>query len=609
MGIPAYFRVITQQHKGILHSSRPSRCDHYFVDFNGIIHQAAQRVLAATPAVSNAPALETQDHVERLIMNETCNYLYKCIAVAEPTKMVHTCADGVAPIAKMNQQRKRRYLSVLQKKLINRSGATASDPAKAYQWDTNAISPGTAFMSKLDVHMRKHVREHPLYVSNLSSASASASAKSNTLLHYISGADECGEGEHKLFARMGMLADNETAFIYGLDADLIMLSLMSHKPNVYLMREVQHVHGKHSSTTAQRPDTTTRDEPEYVYMNVHALRVALLTELANTHAWKFDYANDPYCQSARDIIESYVTLCFILGNDFLPHMSTLSLKKNGHNKLLSTAKYAWDVCGHAPVVEGKISTRFFAVLLQALAKDEDTVMAAVNEEYLKKKAYVTHDSEEPEVIQCYALQAKNKDPLAQIIYNCTLSTGTNTNASTNTSSNTNSGVANGNGSWRPQYYKHLFHCKMNDMSTVALACRLFITGIFWTYSYYKRLPKDHEWYYPYNYAPTLLDLSNNMHGTRWDTLQQRWSDAAKSHQARSEFVEPHVQLLTILPVESAALLPRKYKDVMTDPTRGCVHMFPVSYPVQTYLKTHLWECAPVLPMIDTEWIERCVANM
>ena len=353
------------------------------------------------------------------------------------------------------------------------------------------------------------------------------------------------------------------------------------------MREPQHVE-KTASHSDQEP---------FIYLNIHALRVAILNELLTTHAWPLDSQDanaieeNPYCQTAKDLIESYVAICFILGNDFLPHLSTLSLKKNGHNKLLVAAKHAWDTCGHPPVVNGEIQSKFFATLLYTLSQDEDAEMFEVNAEYLKKRAYYNPDSPDPEVIQCYAIQQKNKDILAQHIYSISPATSVKNNIS-----------------WRSIYYKHLFHCRMHDTHVVANACSMYIEGIYWTYAYYKRLPKNPKWYYPYNYAPTLLDISNYIHGSlvKWNTLQQTWKNDAKlPDYHKNEFVPSHIQLLSILPRESKTLLPKKYQEFMTNPKRCCVHLFPVSYPVQTYLKMHLWECTPILPALDTDWLMYC----
>jgi len=231
------------------------------------------------------------------------------------------------------------------------------------------------------------------------------------------------------------------------------------------------------------------------------------------------------------------------------------------------------------VVDGKIQIPFLTSLFRILAKDEDSQMNAINTDYMNKKAYFNKDHPDPEVIQYYALQAQHKSRLAFTMHNSPPTL------------------------WRGLYYKSLFHCRMHDTKTISSACDLFIKGIFWTFAYYKRQPKHNDWYYPYNYAPTLLDISN------WVSTNP---NIVKTHEqttlpwGNADAVTPYIQLLSILPPESYALLPRKYHAYMFDPAHGMAHMFPTKYPIETYLKTHLWECAPILPVLDIQHIIKSI---
>ena len=208
MGIPHYFHIITKNYPGIIHTSKPSVCNHYFLDFNGLIHHASHDIISK---YKELPEFD-KDLLEKDILENCWKYLNECVSKSNPSSMVHICIDGVAPIAKMNQQRKRRFLSVFQYKL----------KCEKSIWDTNAISPGTQFMLKLKAFISAKIRDTP-----------------SKCLYFLSGADDPGEGEHKIMARIASLSKNDNIYIYGLDADLIMLSInnLPVNKNIYLFRE------------------------------------------------------------------------------------------------------------------------------------------------------------------------------------------------------------------------------------------------------------------------------------------------------------------------------------------------------------------------------------
>ena len=122
MGIPYYFYNLTKKYKNILIDKIPIDISIYAIDFNGIIHPQAHK--------------ETNE--EKLFIN-LWNKIISYNEVYKPDKML-ICVDGVAPVAKIIQQRKRRYLSIYKNKIDKITS----------KWDTNAISAGTDFMNNLD---------------------------------------------------------------------------------------------------------------------------------------------------------------------------------------------------------------------------------------------------------------------------------------------------------------------------------------------------------------------------------------------------------------------------------------------------------------------------
>jgi 5'-3' exoribonuclease 1 len=100
-------------------------------------------------------------------------------------------------------------------------------------FDSNCITPGTEFMEKVSrcirYFIRKKIKEDPLW---------------KNLKVIYSGHDVPGEGEHKIMQHIRDMKNqpgykpNTRHCMYGQDADLIMLGLVSHEPHFTLLREI-----------------------------------------------------------------------------------------------------------------------------------------------------------------------------------------------------------------------------------------------------------------------------------------------------------------------------------------------------------------------------------
>ncbi|CBZ25474.1 putative 5'-3' exonuclease [Leishmania mexicana MHOM/GT/2001/U1103] len=146
---------------------------------------------------------------------------------------------------------------------IGRQPAAAASPAK---FDSNCISPGTAFMDAVATAVRDYIRRKlaPKESDGGGEAVAEAGASpAATCAHWagltvvFSDSNTAGEGEHKIFDFLR----TQSAFpgfngsgchvIAGLDADLIFLSLSLHIPRVVILRD----HKRSSYEQALLPDT------------------------------------------------------------------------------------------------------------------------------------------------------------------------------------------------------------------------------------------------------------------------------------------------------------------------------------------------------------------
>lgn len=322
MGIPVYFKTLISQYQDdILVKTHLSGIQTLCLDLNCLIHPCCQRVAHKDEISENAMMDEIVEGIETLVQ-------YTGVS-----KTLYIAIDGVCPKAKMKQQRERRHKSVFQDK----------------PWDTNAISPGTYFMNRLNDVLKTWTSEN-----------------SSSLTIVLNDSTIPGEGEHKLLEYLRGNADPGKTVIYGLDADLIMLGLVSGLRDLYLLRE----------RTAYNIEDT---ESPYIYLKIQELSEYIAKDI-----------NICSKISPDVIINDYVFLCFLLGNDFINHSPSLSLRYGGLETLLTIYRNLQErYQGYYRLIDTRISTcihlPFFKELLGELAKTEDRRLQTIKRSREKQR--------------------------------------------------------------------------------------------------------------------------------------------------------------------------------------------------------------------------------
>lgn len=538
MGIPFYFKTIVRQHSTIVQpvSRLGKRCDRLFLDFNCAIHQCAQAVLRKH-AASPLPQAE----LEASILREILLFLQSLVKLIQPKVSIVIAVDGVCPLAKMVQQRKRRFVSQWKNSVLQREAERLKVPLCL--WDSNAITPGTAFMDKLNEALHGFVKQQN---------QENGRGKPGTPpLWVLSDSQEAGEGEHKIMdwlrraqdpAAQQTLRPNGKDVIYGLDADLIMLSMISPASDrICLLRE--------------KPafDIAVRVSEAYLTLDIAQLKASLQNEIQEMP------------------VADYVALCWLIGNDFIPPLTYLKIKRDGIELLRKTYLEAGGGRVQPLVLEDQgLNPHLFAAILERLAREEDARMDEVSSEYYQRMPRLHERFQQP----LDAVQSKLDNlPLLQKFPPC---------------------IDTSQKSWRLDYYKHLF--KAQPSPKVQDLCINYLEGILWTYLYYFKGPAHvpQTWCYPHNYSPTALDLTNHI------VLHPTWSSdlLVRLQNLPAADIPSSLQLLYVSPPHSKHLLPESLRALVTDIDRGCVHYFPHAFQICTYLKTYLWEASPVLPLVD-----------
>ncbi|TPX15223.1 uncharacterized protein E0L32_004781 [Thyridium curvatum] len=409
MGIPAAFRWLSSKYPKIISSvveeqpvtmddgtvipvdytrSNPNgeEFDNLYLDMNGIVHPCSH------------PEDRPPPKDEEEMMMEVFKYTDRVVNMVRPRKVLMIAVDGVAPRAKMNQQRSRRFRTAqdakqkeedkqeLLKLLKQQNGgvlaAESLETVTKKAFDSNSITPGTPFMDILAASLRYWCA----YKLNTDPAWAS-------LKIIISDATVPGEGEHKImdFVRSQRSSPdhdpNTRHVIYGLDADLIMLSLATHEPHFRVLREDvffqeskarmcklcgQKGHEARACQGEAKEKAGDFDEKDkahplkpFIWLHVSVLREYLAVEL--------DVPGLPFRWDLERAIDDWVFLCCFVGNDFLPHLPALEIRENGINTLTSIWKENLPYMGGYVTKDGHIDLERAQVIMSGLAKQEDAI--------------------------------------------------------------------------------------------------------------------------------------------------------------------------------------------------------------------------------------------
>jgi len=349
MGIPSYFSDIVKRHKNIVKRlGLLPRIHNLYMDTNGLIYDAV-RIVGSNRGMSD-------DEYETVLINMVCEKITEYVKMIRPESKVFIAFDGVAPVAKLNQQRERRYKSwftTIVEQTINRkavvalTGGTgtgagtgaAKDVQTALQkaWNTSSITPGTRFMTKLNTRMREYI-----------STQAYTGAGSGTGPEYIySGSDTAGEGEHKIFEYIRAFPEyhrDTTTLIYGLDADLIMLCLnhLHISENIFLYRDTPEFI-QSLDNTLSKDDHYFLDIPTFACSLEAIMRetkasmsTTPATGSVSTSTTSTGVLETRITPSVVAAIDDYILMTFMLGNDFMPHFPALNLRTIGMTILLQT---------------------------------------------------------------------------------------------------------------------------------------------------------------------------------------------------------------------------------------------------------------------------------
>ena len=182
----------------------------------------------------------------------------------------------------------------------------------------------------------------------------------------LSGHEVPGEGEHKImeYIRLAKAQPDYDAnmrhCLYGLDADLIMLGLLSHDPHFCLLRE-EVTFGRQGSKKSK----------ELEHQNFYLMHLCIVREYLEL---EFQELKEPAALSfpfdMERIIDDFILMAFFVGNDFLPNLPNLHINEGALALMFKIYKSVLSKAGGYINERGVINVERVRILLDELSHVE-----------------------------------------------------------------------------------------------------------------------------------------------------------------------------------------------------------------------------------------------
>lgn len=509
MGIPSYFRRILQAYPGCLRYE-PPKAKALCFDFNCLVYRCLRSPLLRPPPTSSCDPYEMEVW-EAELQTEVVKTVKEVWTAAGRPPQVFLAVDGVVPMAKIRQQRVRRFKS-----------AWLRSKAKTESWDSNAITPGTAFMEKLERVLQELVREH--------------GAKWE-----LSGASQAGEGEHKILQWLrnekfhGEVG--EAILVYGLDADLILLTMLvseqvKNRYPLFLFREKMEFGFQKAKASPQIASPLIAQQ-EYQCMDIQEFKKRLGLE-------------------SYDQVLNYIGIMSLMGNDFLPHSITHKLNDDGHEFVLEACRAKKQLVSK----EGTLNLEVFREICSSWAASEEWKMT----EMIEKK----RDQAKRGVLP--GMEESEGLPLEWMVENALMK-------------NERELAEN----WKTTYWSWILPNQVVTEEEKKEICQEYVRGCQWILDYYTGKPVNKLWMFP-SWLPPL-----------WSDLAKVQDTPLTHRNEEQKDIQPQEQLSMVLPLESWGLV--REKSLRSIPSQ-LPQYWPASFGFISAGRKWLWECEALIPSLS-----------
>jgi 5'-3' exoribonuclease 1 len=524
------------------------RVDNLYLDANCRIHPTCFRV-----ASLNKHLIGTNTEVlEKLMIKQIIIDIQMIIDAVNPRKMIYIAIDGVAPVAKMKHQRMRRFKSVIDNELkrdLHEKNGLEYVPS----WNNSAITPGTKFMEKL-------TKAIYIYFDTKQKLRDSTDEHIDII---FSSSGTVGEGEHKIMQHIKeeQTSDETVRMIYGLDADLLYLAMATFKDYIYLLREI-----------TEFQDLVS--ENEFCMVSIDVLKNTVCDSINN--AFEHPLINN-------NLIQDYIFMGFLLGNDFLPSLPSVNLSY--HKKGMSGLDVLMDTYIEVQMESETVHNYIAGKMGSDLSISYVAFLLMFEKLDMQEEGYFIEKSKQRKFIRPFQPSEKATGNKQLTSYEYQMHQHENLNFHIPDLFKFGKQYMNKS---KQAYYEYYFDMKI---TTVEQIVEQYIIGIVWNMHYYLNKCVQYHWFYPYHKAPFVSDIYSWLlvNNKKFHTILYSFPPIYDYNKT----IYPLEQLFMVLPIQSCYLLPDSIQHVMySNPS-----LFPEIVEQDFQNITKSWQATPIIDVI------------
>jgi 5'-3' exonuclease len=329
------------------------------------------------------------------------------------------------------------------------------------------------------------------------------------------------------------------------------------------------------SQTIISKNVTDNVEREFVYVSIQNMKNSYNNEIHEIIEYRQKNTGYTTKLNGIDFSDDLIFLCFLLGNDFLPHFPSVDIHTGGLDELISSyVDLLFKVGEQLIKVNDRnviINSQFFALICLDMGNKEQHYFYTVqynSEQRNAKKTCKEEDEYKKQLWEMDNLKSKEKDVLLL-------------------------GVGE-NDVWKYRYYEHYFYTFGSQEQMINNLCEEYVFGIMWMTKYYFDKCPDWQWCYIPHYAPFISDVAQYLNEKKINLNDIKITN--------NNHIPMMSQLVSVLPPSCNYLLPESYKYLTVDFKSDIIDMFPNKIKIDTLYKNQLWQCIPRIPYLDIDRI-------